>query len=233
MMEWLEWARGPAFVFSFSLMVLGLMRILILTIWGIAKTLLRAGDKKVVWKNLITTSLGWILPFKKLKQRVWYSLASILFHIGIIIVPIFLIEHVALWRRGIGVSWFTISRTLADGLTLLTFAMIILLLIGRLGSREARTLTRGQDVLLPLIILIPFISGLMASHPSFNPFAYQATMLVHVLSSDLVMCLIPFTKLCHCVILPFTQVVAEVGWHFPPNSGTQVRMSLGKEVDAV
>jgi nitrate reductase gamma subunit len=233
MMEWLEWARGPAFVFSFSLMVLGLMRILILTIWGIAKTLLRAGDKKVVWKNLITTSLGWILPFKKLKQRVWYSLASILFHIGIIIVPIFLIEHVALWRRGIGVSWFTISRTLADGLTLLTFAMIILLLIGRLGSREARTLTRGQDVILPLIILIPFISGLLASHPSFNPFAYQATMLVHVLSSDLVMCLIPFTKLCHCVILPFTQVVAEVGWHFPPNSGTQVRMSLGKEVDAV
>jgi nitrate reductase gamma subunit len=233
MMEWLEWARGPAFVFSFSLMVLGLMRILILTIWGIAKTLLRAGDKKVAWKNLIATSLAWILPFKKLKQRVWYSLASILFHIGIIIVPIFLIEHVALWRRGIGVSWFTISRSLADGLTLLTIAMIILLLIGRLGSREARTLTRGQDVLLPLIILIPFISGLLASHPAFNPFAYQATMLVHVLSSDLVMCLIPFTKLCHCVILPFTQVVAEVGWHFPPNTGKQVRMSLGKEVDAV
>ena len=233
MIDWLEWARGPAFVFSFTLMILGLLRILILTIWGIAKTLLRAGDKKVAWKNLITTSLGWILPFKKLKQRVWYSLASILFHIGIIIVPIFLIEHVALWRRGIGVSWFTISRTLADGLTLLTIAMIILLLIGRLGSQEARTLTRGQDVILPLIILIPFIFGFLASHPSFNPFVYQATMLVHVLSSDLIMCLIPFTKLCHCVILPFTQIVAEVGWHFPPNSGTQVRMSLGKEVDAV
>lgn len=233
MIDWLEWARGPAFVFSFSLMVLGLLRILLLTLWGIAKTLLRAGDKKVAWKNLIATSLGWILPFKKLKQRVWYSLASILFHIGIIIVPIFLIEHVALWRRGIGVSWFTISRTLADGLTLLTIAMIILLLIGRLGNREARTLTRGQDVILPLIILIPFISGFLASHPSFNPFAYQATMLVHVLGSNLVMCLIPFTKLCHCVILPFTQVVAEVGWHFPPNTGKQVRMSLGKEIDSV
>lgn len=233
MIEWLEWARGPAFVFSFSLMVLGLMRNVLLTIWGIAKTMLRAGDKKIAWKNLIATSMAWILPFKKLKERLWYSLASIFFHIGIIIVPIFLIEHVALWRRGIGISWFTISRTLADGLTLLTIAMIILLLIGRLGSREARTLTRGQDIILPLIILIPFVSGFLASHPSFNPFAYQATMLVHVLSSNLVMCLIPFTKLCHCVILPFTQVVAEVGWHFPPNTGTEVRMNLGKEVDSV
>lgn len=233
MIEWLDWARGPAFVFSFTLMVLGLLRNVLLTVWGIIKALLRAGDKHVPWKDLIITSLTWILPLKKLRERVWYSIASILFHIGLILVPLFLIEHVALWRRGLGLSWPTISQTLADGLTLLTIAMIIALIIGRLGNRNARALSRGQDIILPLIISIPFVSGFLASHPLINPFSYHASMLVHVLSANLIMCLVPFTKLCHCVILPLTQIVADVGWHFPPNSGKKVAITLGKEIDSV
>jgi nitrate reductase gamma subunit len=214
-------------------MVLGLLRNVLLTVWGIIKALLRAGDKQVPWKDLTITSLTWILPFKKLRERVWYSIASILFHIGLIVVPLFLIEHVALWRRGLGFGWPTISQTLADGLTLLTIAMIIALIIGRLGNRNARALSRGQDIILPLIISIPFVSGFLASHPLINPFSYHASMLVHVLSANLVMCLVPFTKLCHCVILPLTQIVADVGWHFPPNTGKKVAITLGKEIDSV
>jgi nitrate reductase gamma subunit len=233
MIEWLEWARGPAFIFSFTLMMLGLIRNFLLTIWGIITALLKAGDKQIPWKNVFGTSFSWIFPFKKLKERIWYSLASILFHIGLILVSIFLIEHVALWRRGIGISWPTIGQSLADGLTLLTIAMIIALFIGRLSNRTARTLSRGQDYVFLILVALPFASGFLAAHPSLNPFNYQATMLVHVLSANLIMCLIPFTKLCHGVIIPLTQIVAEVGWHFPPNTGTQVRATLGKEIDAV
>jgi len=233
MIEWLEWARGPAFVFSFTLMILGLARNFLLTIWGVISTLLKAGDKKVPWKNIFATSIEWIIPIKKLKERIWYSLASILFHVGLILVPIFLIEHVALWRRGLGISWPTLGQSLADGLTLLTIAMIIALLIGRLSNRTARALTRGQDIVLLILISLPFISGFLASHPLINPFGYHATMLVHVLSANLIMCLVPFTKLCHSVIIPLTQIVAEVGWHFPPKAGKHVRASLGKEIDSV
>lgn len=233
MIEWLEWARGPAFVFSFTIMILGLARNFLLTIWGVIGALIKAGDKKVPWKNIFTTSFEWIIPIKKIKERIWYSLASILFHVGLILVPIFLIEHVALWRRGIGISWPTISQTFADGFTLLTIAMIIALLIGRLSNRTARALTRGQDIVLLILISMPFISGFIASHPVINPFNYHGIMLVHVLSANLIMCLIPFTKLCHSVIIPLTQIVTEVGWHFPPKAGKQVRVSLGREVDSV
>jgi nitrate reductase gamma subunit len=204
-----------------------------LTIWGIIKALIKAGDKNIPWKNTLGASLSWMFPIKKLKERIWYSLASILFHIGLILVPIFLIEHVALWRRGIGISWPTIGQSLADGLTLITITMIIALFIGRIINHTARSLSRGQDFVLLILISLPFISGYMASHPALNPFNYYATMLVHVLSADLIMCLIPFTKLCHGIIIPLTQIVAEVGWHFPPNTGTQVRLTLGKEIDSV
>jgi nitrate reductase gamma subunit len=233
MIEWLEWARGPAFVFSFTLMVLGLARNLLLTIWGVISALMKAGDKKIPWKNISITSLEWLFPIKKLKERIVYSLASILFHVGLILVPVFLIEHVALWQRGIGISWPTISQSLADGLTLLTLTMIIALLIGRISNPTARALSRGQDFVLLILIALPFASGFLASHPALNPFNYHGTMLVHVMSANLIMCLIPFTKLCHGVIIPLTQIVAEVGWHFPPNTGKQVRLSLGKETDSV
>lgn len=233
MIEWLEWARGPAFVFSFTLMMLGLIRIFLLTAWGVIRALIKAGDKKVPWKNIFVTSFEWIVPVKKIKERIWYSFASILFHVGLILVPVFLIEHVALWRRGLGISWPTIGQSVADGLTLLTIVMIIALLIGRLSNRTARVLTRGQDIVLLILIALPFLSGFFASHPLLNPFKYHAMMLVHVLSGNLIMCLIPFTKLCHSIVLPLTQIVAEVGWHFPPNAGKLVRISLGKEIDAV
>ena len=233
MIEWLEWARGPAFVFSFTLMILGLARNFLLTIWGVIKSISNAGDKQIPWKNITAVSFSWMFPLKKLKERIWYSLASILFHIGIILVPVFLIEHVALWQRGIGISWPTINQSLADGLTLVTIVMIIALLIGRTINRTARALSRGQDYVLLVIIALPFVSGFLASHPSLNPFNYNGTMLVHVLSANLIMCLIPFTKLCHGVIIPLTQLVAEVGWHFPPNTGERVRQILGKEVESV
>jgi nitrate reductase gamma subunit len=233
MIEWLEWARGPAFVFSFTLMILGLTRNFLLTIWGVIKALMKAGDKKIPWKNVLTTSFEWIIPVKKLKERVLYSLASIIFHLGLILVPVFLIEHVALWQRGIGMSWPTISQSLADGLTLITLLMIIALLIGRISNRTARALSRGQDFVLLILIALPFASGFLASHPALNPFSYHGTMLVHVLSANLIMCLIPFTKLSHGGIIPLTQIISEVGWHFPPHAGEQVRLSLGKEIDSV
>ena len=161
MIDWLEWARGPAFLFSFTLMMLGLLRNFFLTIWGILSALLKAGDKKIPWPDIFASSFAWIIPVKKLKQRVLYSIASILFHVGLILVPVFLIEHVALWRRGLGISWPTIGQSIADGLTLLTLAMIFALLIGRFNTRTARALTRGQDIILLLLIALPFLSGFL------------------------------------------------------------------------
>jgi nitrate reductase gamma subunit len=233
MMEWLEWARGPAFIFSFTLMVLGLARNVFLTIFGIIRALNKAGDKTIPWKNVLRMSVSWMMPIRKLKERFWYSIASISFHIGVIIVPIFLIEHIALWRSGIGFGLPAVSNSLADIFTLTAIFMIFALLIGRVINPNARALSRAQDFILLLMLLIPFAAGFIAAHPVYNPFNYNAVMLIHVLGSNLVMCLLPFTKLCHCVLMPFTQIVSEVGWHFPPHAGDKAAESIGREVDAV
>ena len=78
-------------------------------------------------------------------------------------------------------------------------------------------------------IAVPFVTGYLASHPTINPFGFEATLFAHVMSANLIFILIPLTKLSHMVLLPTTQMVAEVGWHFPARSGKEVCTTLGKE----
>jgi hypothetical protein len=56
---------------------------------------------------------------------------------------------------------------------------------------------------------------------------------VHVLSAELLLILIPFTKLAHAALFPFTRASWEMGWHFVPGAGERVRIALGKEGEPV
>ena len=54
-------------------------------------------------------------------------------------------------------------------------------------------------------------------------------LLVHLLLGNLALILTPMTKIVHCVLGPLTQLLSEVAWHFPAESGRHVAVALGKE----
>jgi nitrate reductase gamma subunit len=226
---WLEWARGPAFIFSFGFMILGLVRHLSLTLWEIARVWQRAGDKSLPLRQVAIATLKWLLPAGRIAQQPLFSLTSILFHIAILLVPVFLAGHIALWLRGAGVSWPAIPTTAADVLTVAAVITAVALVVQRIAAQSTRALSRFQDYALPLIIAIPFASGFMVMHPAFNPFSYESVLFIHVMSANLVMVLIPITKLTHAVLIPGVQLVAELGWHWPPDAGSRLAGALGKE----
>lgn len=229
----LDFARGPAFVFAFSFMILGLFRHLVLTIWEIVRAMRRAGDKTFPYRQICIATAKWLLPLDKLKNDMLFSLTSILFHVAILIVPIFLAGHIALWARGIGVSWPAIPNSLADGLTIVAVVTAVALVVQCVSAGATRTLSRFQDYALPLAIAVPFATGFLVMHPSINPFSFQAMMLVHVMSANLVFVLIPITKLSHAILIPGTQVVSEVAWHWPADAGSKLAVTLGKEDEPV
>jgi hypothetical protein len=35
------------------------------------------------------------------------------------------------------------------------------------------------------------------------------------------------------ILLPLTQLVSELAWHFPPDAGSRVAITLGKEKESV
>ena len=52
-------------------------------------------------------------------------------------------------------------------------------------------------------------------------------MLVHVYAGDLIMLMIPFTKIAHCVLMPLSQLVTSIAWKFPAGAGDRVAGDTG------
>jgi nitrate reductase gamma subunit len=229
----LQWARGPFFWTAFTFMILGVLRLVIITVLDIRRVMRHAGDKSLPVGQLVRTTLSWLFPVTRFRHRMIYSLSTIIFHVAIIVVPIFLLSHVLLWKRSIGLSWPALSNAAADVLTIIAVVTPLAIVVQRTIFADARRLSRFQDYAIPLVIAVPFASGFLAMHPAMNPFSYEATMLVHVMSANIVFILVPLSKISHCVLLPFTQFVSETAWHFPGDCGTRVAVALGKEKEPV
>ena len=214
-------------------MVLGLIRHMILTVIGIRRMVDRAGHPTLPYGTVLKATLLWLFPFNKMNNRIGYSILSIVFHVGLMVTPIFLSAHILLWKRGIGLSWWGLPGNLADTLTVITIAACIGLFIGRVANRHSRYISRFQDFTLLILLGLIFISGFIAGRPELNPFPYRAMMLVHVMCGNITFVLLPFTKLAHAVLLPTTQLISEAAWHFPAASGVHVAEALQKEAQQV
>jgi nitrate reductase gamma subunit len=225
---WIEFGRGPVFRLAFCLMVLGLLRVVVLTTIGIVEAYRRNSDRIVPWKTIVRQTLGWFVPVARLwTSRPLYSVTSFLFHVGLLAVPLFLAAHVLLWRRAVGVAWPGLPQRAADYLTLLTIAAGLGLFFGRVFHRSARALSRLQDYVWPLLLVIPFATGYLCTHAALGPQVYLGMMLAHVYAANLIMVMVPFTKISHCVLAPLSQAVTAVAWKFVPGAGDRVAATLG------
>ncbi len=226
----LDFARGPLFRLTFAIMVLGLARLLFLDIIGMYRAYRRTTDKKMPWKLIFSRSFEWFFPVKRvIRERHVYSLLSIVFHIGLIIVPLFFFAHVNLWKEAVGISWPALPYSWAFWLTICTIASALFLLISRLTVKAMRALSLGRDYLWLLLLLVPFVTGFICANVDVGPGSYQVLMLVHVLSAELIFVLIPFSKIAHCVLAPLSQVVCALAWKFPPETDDDICTTLNKK----
>lgn len=230
----LNFAMGPLFRLTFAVMLLGLLRIFALDIIQAWEAYRRAGDKKLPWGQLTKDTVTWLVPINKVfRNRPIYSIFSVLFHIGLLLVPIFLYAHVQLWQGYLPIPWLTLSYETAYWLTLLTIVTAFALLIGRITSSASSHISRKQDYLWPVLLLVPFVTGFFCAHLGLGPKVYQISMLFHVLSAELIFFLIPFTKIAHCVLMPLSQYVVAIAWKFPPETDEKIAVTLEKKGEPV
>lgn len=225
MESWIELAKGPLFTITFLIMILGLGRHVVLQVHALV---VRKGRRlrNAPWKKIAFDTMSWAMPIRHLvKGTIIFSITSFIFHIGAIVVPLFLADHVVLWEGFLGVNLPAISASVADVMTLLTIGCIFLLLGWRIFVARARAMSRGMDYVLLLMILLTFASGYLASHPAFNPFPWEVTMLLHLLSAEALFVLVPFTKLAHIVLFAFDRISA-VHWQLRPGAGDKVAEAL-------
>lgn len=228
---WIDWASGPLLRLSLLVMALGLARVLLLQIVELMVGRSQAGDPVVAWPVVARRTLAWVVPLRALARpdRIAYTLASLVFHAGVIIVPLFLWGHLALWARITGVQPPALPPLAADALTLATAGALVWLLVSRAALPAMRGLSQAQDWLLPILSLAVFLTGFAAAHPAWSPIGARAAYLTHLLSGEVLLVLVPFSKLQHIVLFWTTQASTELGWRFTPGAGERVRISLGKQ----
>ncbi len=211
MEQLLNFAQGPLFRLALAILVVGLIRRAVLMFWPAIVAWRRARDRSVQWSRYFKDLGSWLFPVTHAMTTRWaFTTVSYLFHIGLILVPLFLADHVSLWAVSTGLTLPALPNTLADGLTLLTIAGVVLILVFRVVHPMVRRLSKGEDYAVLLLILAAFLSGYVAGQP-WNPLSYNAMLLLHVLSAEAVMIAIPFTKLSHCIFFPFARLCSEVG----------------------
>jgi hypothetical protein len=234
MPAWINLAKGPVFYIVFGILVFGVLRLIILVTWDIIVAIRSAGDRRLPYRKIAFQTLSWLFPFTRLhNNRGGYSLASISLHVGLLVVALFLRNHLDILEANIGLSWIAISKPILDALTLISIVGISALLLLRLYGTGSRRLSRTADYLLLLIILGIFTSGYVAGR-SWNPIPYNGLMLFHTLSAMLLLVLIPFSKISHCVLFPLIRLGTEVAWHFTPHGGSNAIETLhgpqGREI---
>lgn len=148
--------------------------------------------------------LRWLVPWGStaMRQQPLFTLAGFLFHATLLGVPLFLGAHNLLLDEAFGVSLWVLPDSWADALSWLCLACGIFLLVRRLVRPEVRLLTGIWDYALLVLALLPFLTGVLA-YRYWGP--YEILMVLHVFSGEILLVLIPFSKLGHMVLFFFTR----------------------------
>lgn len=156
------------------------------------------------WKYGFRSILHWITPFATINMRRHpvLTIVTFAFHICLILTPILLLSHVILWEESWNLSWWSLPDRVADFMTIIVIASCIFFLFRRLVSKEVQFVTSFSDYLILAIVAAPFITGFFAYHQWF---AYQSFMILHILTGEIMLVAIPFTRLSHMIYAPFTR----------------------------
>jgi len=74
--------------------------------------------------------------------------------------------------------------------------------VRRIVIPEVKQVTRTSDFLFLIIILLPFLTGFLAYH-QWGP--YRPILIMHILSSEILLVTIPFSRIGHMLFFVFSR----------------------------
>ncbi|NCO60008.1 MAG: nitrate reductase [Deltaproteobacteria bacterium CG_4_8_14_3_um_filter_51_11] len=194
---------GPALWFSFAVFLVGLL-VRLVFLFGLSRERDRVFYNHIDWRWAFRSIWHWLIPWGSASMRLqpFFSLVFFVFHVGLLAVPLFLSAHNMLWDEAFGLSLWSMPDVIADILTVLVILCAIFLFVRRLARAEVRILSGIWDYCIILISAAPFVTGFLAYHQLLD---YDLMMVLHVITGELLLILIPFTKLGHMMLFFFTR----------------------------
>jgi nitrate reductase gamma subunit len=205
----IDFIMGPLVWISLLIFVIGLIARVWIIVAEIKKKEAYIFSYLTLYHSL--RSIGaWLIPFfpRSTRQRPWYYGISYVFHLLILVIPLFVSAHIVLVEEAFRVSWPALNDGLADAGTVVVIAALIFFAVRRIKEPDVKYLTSAMDYLLLFMVGLPFVTGFLAYHQVFDamwPGAYDYITILHILSGEMVLIMIPFSRFSHMVTAPLTR----------------------------
>ncbi len=201
-MDFYEFVRGPMAWTAFSVSIgATLLRLIILL--GRARRIQRMhlaksvrGGVKSIARGLLPLGLG------AMRQNPVLGAVTFIFHLCVLVTPVFLLAHIVLIYESWQIQWVSLPDTAADIMTVIVIAGTLYFAGRRLFRQDVRAVTDFSDWALLIVINGIFLTGLLAFH-HWGP--YRPLLITHILLGEILLLMIPFTKLMHMVLFFFTR----------------------------
>lgn len=154
-----EFLTGPMLWAAFLIFVIGLARRVVLYIRGLDWRLERVAygpGRKIGMKGAISSVFQWLVPFgtHSWRKQPYFTIAFFLFHIGVVIVPLFLAGHMVIMQERFGFSLPALPMWFSDAFTVLAIVGAFMMVLRRIALPEVRFLTNWGDWGILLLSLI-------------------------------------------------------------------------------
>lgn len=194
--------RGPLALISFIIFLLGTIYQIV---WFFKNTKRKEITKYKIFIpkqeiERLTPSIE-IRNLAKWEGSAWssdpvFTLITSIFHILVIITPIFLLSHNILIKESWGIHIPSFSEKLSDIYTLIVLVFGIYFLYRRIFNKKVNLITNFIDYCTLVLVFLPYLTGFLAYHQIFP---YQYMIIIHMLAGELMIILIPFSKLRHLI----------------------------------
>ena len=151
-----------------------------------------------------------------LGQHQAVAILTSFFHVLIFILPIFLLAHNLLLYESWNFSLWSFSESMGDTLTILFLFLAMFFFFRRVVVAKVRALSRTSDYLVWLITVTPFLTGFICYRQWFD---YHTALIIHILSGELMLIAITFTKLGHMIFFFLARFF--IGSEFSLSRGTR------------
>jgi len=193
-----DFIRGPLVSIAFAIFILGLVFQLI-QFFRLTKKKEWIYPPGEIKREKKTAGKWAAFCLASLNGTLWktdplMTIVTSVFHVFLILVPVFLLAHNILLDQAWGPRLWSLPESLTDVLTLIVLICLAFFLGRRLFLARVRVITSLYDYAVLLIALAPFVTGFFAYHQWFN---YDTVMMVHILAGEAMLITIPFTKLGH------------------------------------
>lgn len=194
-LELLTFARGNALNWALMLFAAGVV-LRLFEIFSLGRkadlSKPRANSPGSGWRTMLTRSLP---ADGMLKRDPVTYISGYVFHLGLFLAIFFLAPHIEFFRSMTGLRWPNFPTPLVDASVVAAMVALGVLLAHRLNNPVKRMLSGIGDYVAWTVTFLPLLTGYMAYHHLFVE--YTLMLSLHLFSVELLLVLLPFTKLFH------------------------------------